>query len=54
MRVRSRVIRFRRYLFADHGTNVVEVTDAQGTITGSEVVDYDELISDYRIFCWLV
>ena len=33
---------------ADHGTNVVEVTDAQGTITGSEVVDYDELISDYR------
>ena len=40
---------------ADHGTNVVEVTDAQGTITGSEVVDYDELISDYRkYFCWLV
>ena len=33
---------------ADHGTNVVEVTDAQGTITGSEVVDYYELISDYR------
>ncbi len=33
---------------ADHGTNVVDVTDAAGTVTGNEVVDYDELIRDYR------
>jgi polyisoprenyl-teichoic acid--peptidoglycan teichoic acid transferase len=33
---------------ADHGTNVVEVTDEQGTVTGNELVDYDALISDYR------
>ena len=33
---------------ADHGTNVVEVTDEQGTVTGNELVDYDTLISDYR------
>ena len=44
--MRSRVLQ--EVFVADHGTNVVEVTDAQGTITGSEVVDYDELISDYR------
>ena len=33
---------------ADHGTNVVEMTDEQGTVTGNELVDYDKLISDYR------
>ena len=48
MRVRSRSDSLQEVFVADHGTNVVEVTDAQGTITGSEVVDYDELISDYR------
>lgn len=33
---------------ADHETNVVDVKNDQGIVVGSETVDYDELIADYR------